>query len=374
MRRSANILQVTLFILLCATTASQAKSPWEVVAQSPGEIINAVTSPAGKISIMEQTRFVRSSSEALDFSAKLRYFSSAGGTKYASMMYLAGGEYPTAAKMTVYSESSAELWSLSQQKLNDLVLLESGGAVGMNRNINLPENQVIFFDQKGARLKEISIPALGEVKAALTGDRVIINSGTMGALLYNSAGEKIADLGSAYRTSFSDDGRWLAILNGAKLTIFHEGTPTCAVNLGGEIIRGAVFSRDNASVAAFTDHALFLLRNPDGQVVLQRQLDAAGQLSFTSIDISSRDEIIATGVERDLGAEVKGPERHPEGEVRLYDLSGGVIYSRQIAYSHWNTTTPRVKFSANGAQLMVLTRDEITLAEVRDLTGKGGVR
>lgn len=92
------------------------------------------------------------------------------------------------------------------------------------------------------------------------------------------------------------------------------------------------------------------------------------------MDLTDDAKCIAVGVERDLGESIKGPERHPEGEVRLYNRDGSICYQMGVSYSRWNTTTPRVKFSADGNRLLVLTRDEVMRAPVASLGGKGGER
>jgi len=379
MRRTINVLVTMTSLLLMAAISLHAAEPWEIVAKSPGDIECAVMGPEGEICVLGQLRFQRSyPGEKADIIEELelnkRVFISAGGGKYASILYEGQGEGVSAARLTLYKLDGRELWSVSHQPLNDVVSLESGGAVGIYRNINVLVNDLYFFSGNGALLRRLSIPALGEVKASPSGDRILVNSGRRGAILFEANGEEMAELGPAYRMFFSDDGRWVAILYGPDLTIYREGKATYTGQLGGEIIRGVRFSTDNSVIAAITDHAFFLLKNPGKNVILQRQLDPAGQFSYTSVDVTRGGELIALGIERDLGSQVKGPERHPDGKVILCRIDGRIVYQKSVSYSRWNTTTPRVKFSADGRQLLVLTRDEVIKATVADLCAEGGVR
>lgn len=379
MKKTVNILGVAILLTTLWLNPLHAEGLWEVLVSSPGRIESATIGHGGEVCVLEQLRFSRLSPYgAVPFTRELplneRFFLSAHGSKYASIVYQGEKEMINAARMSMFSSDGRELWSLSHHPLNEVFPLESGGAVAAQRNINMLENQLYFFSPKGKLHKQLAVPALGEVMANSSGDRILVNSGTRGALLFNAVGELLSELGSAYRMSFSSDGRWVALLNGPELRLFYEGKPTYIGELGGEIVRGAAFSPENTLMAAFTDHAFFLMKNPGGKVLLQRQLDARGELSYTSVDLSENGEYIALGIERDLGPDVKGPQRHPEGEVLLYDRDGNILHRMGLKYSHWNTTTPRVRFSADGEQLLVLTRDEVIRATLEDLCRKGGVR
>jgi hypothetical protein len=342
-------------------------------------IETAVISPNAKVSVLEYSRLTNralssSKKTLLDLNSNERAFLSSGGAKYGVIDYEGAGEMATVARMTMYAEDGAVLWLVSHHPANDLVPLESGGAVAMHRNINVLDNFIYFFDTQGSLLKEMKIPALGEVKASKAGSRILVNSGKRGTLLCDDRGNILAEMGSAYRTALSNDGLWVALLYGSEFRVFREGALILNGELNGEIIRGASFAADSRILAAFTDHSFYLLSIPEGRILSSQQLDVGGQLSFTSVEMSPDGGLTATGVERDLGPGVVGPQRHPDGEIRLYDRSGNLLYRKQITYSHWNTTTPRVHFSADGKTLVVLTRDEVIKAPVSNLTTKGGAR
>lgn len=370
---------VLLLILILPHTATWADQPWKSLAKSPGQIEAAVAGPDGGVCVLEQWSFIRSMPEEaqpiiMELSPSQRIFLSAGGTKYASIAYEGAGELPQAAQVAVYTSAGQALWNVSNHPLNDVILLDTGGLVGVQRNINVLDNAVYFFGSGGKLLAEVSLPALGEVLAAPSGDRILANSGTRGTLLFDNTGTVLSEMEPAYRMTFSQDGRWTAILYGPKLKVYHEGVATYVGSLGGEIVRGAQFSPENSFIVAFTDHALFLLKNPGGEVLLQRQLEANGELSYTSADVIRQGALIAVGIERDLGSGVKGPERHPDGQVLIYRKNGDVCYRMPVTYTRWNTTTPRVQFSDDGARLLVLTRDEVIQADVAELCGKGGAQ
>jgi len=370
---------LVVFTLSLLISAAQAAGPWEVLARSPGAIESAALSSAGDVCVLEQLRFTRIASGTADVQQRdlplsERIFLSPSGSVYASITYEGEQDMANAAILTLYGSNGQALWSLAHHPLNDVYPLESGGAITVSRNINLPKNDVYFFSPQGRLLQRLALPAVGEIKVSPSSDRILINSGVDGAILCDAAGNELARLGPTYRMFISNDGGWVAILYGPKMTLFHQGRATYTGELGGEIVRGIAFAPDNALLAAFTDHAFFLMKNPGGDVLLQRQLDAQGDLSFTSVDLTRDATCIAVGVERDLGESIKGPERHPEGEIRLYNRDGGICYQVGVTYSRWNTTTPRVKFSEDGSQLLVLTRDEVMRAPLASLCGKGGER
>jgi len=376
MKKTVICLVMAVLASLTLALAALAVGPWEVLARSPGAIEAAALSPSGEVCILEQLRFTRilpgtAPAEVRDLPQAERIYVSPSGVVQASLVYEGVKDVANAARLSV-SRGGQTLWSLEDHPLNDIVPLESGGAVAVSRNLNLPKNSVYFFSPQGQLLKQIELPAVGEIKSSLTGDRILINSGVDGALLYDASGNQIAQLGSCYRMFFSDDGRWTAILYGPKVNLFVDGRAAYAGDLGGEIVRGVAFSPDNAQFATFTDHALFLMKNLGGEVLMQRQLDALGEWSFTSVDLTKDASCIAVGLERDLGSSVIGPDRHPEGEIRLYNLDGSICYQKGLTYSRWNTTTPRVQFSADGNRLLVLTRDEVLRAPVGSLCGTGG--
>ena len=379
MKGIIKILMMAFLPVILMVTSLHAAGPWEIVSKSPGNIECAIMGSAGEIYVLEQLRFQQSfPGKKADIVEELelakRMFVSEGGGTYAAILYEGQGEVVHAEQLTIFSGNNQKLWSISNHPLNDVVPLESGGAVGIHRNINIHENDLYFFGGDGELLKQFSIPVLGEVKASSSGDRILVNSGVRGAILFDASGEELAELGPAYRMFLSDDGRWTAILYGPDLTVYHDGRATYKGQLGGEIVRWVRFSPDNSVIAAITDHAFFLLKNPGRKVLLQRQLDPVEQFSYTSVDVTREGELVALGIERDLGSQVKGPERHPDGKILLCGKDGETIYHKSVSYSRWNTTTPRVKFSVDGKILLVLTRDEVIKAAIADLSSKGGVR
>lgn len=379
MNKTVNILWVATFGIFALASSLAAVNPWEILATSPGAIESATQGTAGDVCILEQLQFTHrtpAAGESIKCSLPLteRIFLSPGGNVYASISYDGEQEMLNAERLTLYAVDGTALWSITDHPANDVYPLDSGGAVAVSRNVNVRDNQVYFFSEDGKLLRQLPLPAPGEVKASSSSDRILINSAIEGAILFDSQGNELAKLGPAYRTSISRDGRWAAILHGPKMSIYHEGKLAYDAELGGEIVRGATFSVGSQYLAAFTDHALDLLENPGGRVLLQRQLDLQGELSFTSVDLTGDASCIAVGIERDLGESVKGPDRHPEGQIRLYDKDGSVCYQKNLTYTRWNTTTPRVNLSPDGRQLLVLTRDEVMRASLKDLCGNGGER
>mgnify|MGYP005834492333 CR=1 FL=1 len=358
---------------------SRSAELWKKLHQSSGGIESAVWSASGEIFVLEPSRFTRlspdhSGANSRDLPWTQRISLSPLGRVYALITYEGVKEELNAAELTLYSMKDEPIWSVSHHVLNDIYPLDDGAAVAVRRNINILENTLFFFSAKGAILRSFELPAVREIWTSPTADRVLVNSGREGAILYTAAGEELLRCGPAYRAAFSRDGRWLAVLYGKKVTIFHNSKATYTGEMGGEIVRGASFSPDNSRFVAFTDHALYLLKNPGGEILLQRLLDPDSQLSFTSADVSPESGYIVAGIERDLGESVVGPERHPDGLIVIYRGDGVECRRDAVVYSRWNTTTPRVIFSHEGSQILVLTRDEILTASLQNLCAEGGAR
>lgn len=374
--KEREIIFALILALLFLTAAAWAEAPWEVLVRSDGGIVAASLSPAGDLMVQEQLRFTKvnpiGQANAQDLPMSQRIFLSPSSGAYASISYEGPQDLPSAAALTVYRANGGELWTLSHHLLNDVYPFNSGAAVAVARNNSVLENQVYFFSAKGKTVKELTLSAVGEIRISPSDDRVLINSGVEGLLLFDTQGNQLADLGPAYRWNFSRDGRWVAVLYGPRMSLFHDGQATYVGEPSGEIVRGASFSPDNAHLAAFSDHAVVVLENPSGKVLMQEHLDMEGQFSFTSIDLTRDAACVVTGVERDLGESVQGPERHPDGQVRLYNLKGSICFQENVSYRHWNTTTPRVSFSPDGQSLMLLTRDEIRRAPLGSLCREGG--
>ncbi|MFH1736030.1 MAG: hypothetical protein ABIE92_15095 [bacterium] len=367
-----------MVVIVLLTSICSAADSWTVLYRSPGQIQAMSLLTDQRVMIAEEMRLITvqkdSNPQAVNFAANERCFVASDGSCYAVIRYEGGADVVSAAMVTLFRSDGQPQWTIGKHLMNDIVPLRNGGAVAAHRNISIKQNFVYFIDSSGRIVKQIEIAALGQIMASPTGDRILISSGVEGALLFDHQGVMISKLDEAYRMAFSDDGRWCALLYGPNVKIYNEGTPVYAGNLGGELPRGVSFNGDNSRLAAFTDHGLFILSIPSGKILMQRQLDTNEQLSFSSIDIMADGSLIAAGVERDLGSSVKGPERHPDGEIRLYDPKGTMLHQQPISYTAWNTTTPRVRFGNDDENLFVLTRDEVLQAAVTDLSGKGGVR
>ncbi len=364
---------------IASPLSSRAEELWKTLLRSSGGIESAVWDVSGDILILEQAKFTRLFSPQLNANSRdlpwsQRVSLSPGGRVYALITYEGVKEELNAAELTLYTAADVPIWSLSHHELNDIYPLDDGAAVAVRRNINIPENTLYFFSAGGEILRRFELPAVREIWTSPSADRILVNSGRDGAILYSASGEELLRCGSAYRASFSRDGRWLAVLYGNKVTIFHDARATYTGEMGGEIVRGVSFAPDNSCFVAFTDHALYLLKNPGGEVLRQHVMDVDSQLSFTSADVSREGAYIAAGIERDLGESVIGPERHPDGMVVIYRGDGVECCRRAVSYSRWNTTTPRVVFSHDGSQILALTRDEIITAPLEKLCAEGGER
>jgi hypothetical protein len=368
----------TCMALVFLVAASWAEAPWEILARSEGGLETAALSAAGDVLIQEQLRFNRlnSAGEAAvqDLSVSERVFLSPNAGTYAIISYEGSPEQPEAASLTLKRTDGSTLWNLQHQFLNDIYPSDFGAAVAVARNNSVLDNRIYFCSIAGKLVKEITLPAVGEVSFSSSGDRVLINSGVEGLLLFDDRGNRLVELGSAHGFKISPDGRWTAVLYGPKLTLFHNGRPSYVGEPSGEILRGVAFSKDNAHLAVFSSHALVVLENPAGTVVMQKHLEVDGQFSFTSVDLALEAGCIAAGLERDLGSSVQGPERHPDGMIRLYNRDGSACYEKTVDYRHWNITTPRVSFSPDGKRLVVLTRDEIICAPLGSLCCEGGAK
>jgi len=368
---------IIVVIALLATVCSAGEN-WQTLFRLPGALQTISLLPDQKVMIKEELSLIKLNdqnvSDHLSFANNERCFVAENGACYAVIGFEGNADVVSAAAVRMYTSDGSLLWTMERHQLNDLIVLPDGGAVAAHRNINIKSHPVFFINSSGSLIRQIKVPSLGQILASPTGDRILINSGTEGAFLYDKEGDLLARLDNAYRMSFSDDGRYCALLYGPNLKIYHDGSLVYESSLGGELPRGISFNGDNTQIAAFTDHHLFLLAIPSGKVLLERQLDPSDQLSFTSVDLTSDSKFIAVGIEHDLGSSVKGPERHPDGMVRLYNATGDILLTKEVSYSAWNTMTPKVKFDSTDKNLYVMTRDEVLKTSVVDPTVKGGVR
>jgi hypothetical protein len=369
------LIMLTTILALTNLTA-RAEAPWEVLAQSPGAIQAAALSASGDLMIQEDLGFTQVSpagqASRRDLPMMERRFLSPSAGTYASIVYEGSADQPEAASMTIHRADGSVQWAMSHRFLNDVYPANSGAAVAVARAIGILENRVYFFSPQGELVKQVDLPAVGEILVNSASDRVLINSGTQGSLLFDMQGNQLAKLGPAHGLTFSPDGRWAAVLYGPQVNLFRDGKATYTGEPSGEIVRGVVFSNDNAHVAMYTDHALVVMENPSGKILMQNHLETDGPFLYTSIALTVNGGCLAAGVARDLGPSVLGPERHPDGQIRLYNLDGSVCFQKDVAFQHWNVTTPRVSFSADGKYLLVLTRDEVKRAPLASLGCKGG--
>ncbi|HEX7343273.1 MAG TPA: hypothetical protein VF398_03355, partial [bacterium] len=206
MKKTVNLLVLMVLASLSPAFGAQAPGPWEILARSPGAIEAATLTTSGQVCVLEQLRFTRIAAGSVEAQVRElpmaeRIYVSPSGAIQASITYEGVKDIANAAQMTV-SRDGQQLWSLEHHALNDVFPLESGGAVGVNRNINLPLNSVYFLSPHGELIKQLELPAVGEIKTSLSGDRILINSGVEGSLLYSAAGDEIARLGTAYRMFF----------------------------------------------------------------------------------------------------------------------------------------------------------------------------
>jgi hypothetical protein len=296
-------------MLLAQFLTARAQAPWTTLVRSDGGIETAAFTQTGAAMVQEQLRFTQVNSSGQptvqDLSAEKRMFLSPSGETYASINYEGVKDDAEAAALTLYRPGGTVQWTVSHHLLNDVYPANSGAAVAVARNINVLENRVYFFSAQGKQIQELMLPAVRDIQVSASDDRVLINSGTRGLLLFDLQGQHLANLGPAHGWAISSDGRWVVALYGPKMTFFHEGQATYTGEPSGEIVRGVSFSPDNAHLAVYSDHALVVYENPSGKVLLQENLEVSEQYLFTSVALTRGGDCIGTGLARDLGESVQ---------------------------------------------------------------------
>jgi len=246
---------------------------------------------------------------------------------------------PTAA-FELQDANGAIVWRSGASDDVAYTISNDGDVVGMRLNINIPDqNQLTFYGDRGDVIAKVVVPHLTGGRFDSSGERYFAMSALGGITAFDRAGSALWQFPGARLFATTQDGRTVATVDGERLHVLLDGAPIASRRLDEPLVRRIAISPDGSRVAIAERQAIKVYRATDLDLLWTADSGAPNQV-FTSVDIAGDDGWVVAGVARDLGRHAPAERRHPDGEVRAYDVTGTQIHHMPMEFDVWNIWTP----------------------------------
>jgi hypothetical protein len=284
-------------------------------------------------------------------------FTSPNGRFYAEVDYDSGDTGHSAINRFVLQDrDSGKIYEKTNFGHTTFDIANSGVVVGISLDpVSTGRAELTFYSPKGAQLGAASVGLLRATGFSNDGSVYCVNDGISGLRVFSPDGTELYNFGVASWFALSPNGNRIAAVRIDSIELFDQGMALGQIPITSPVIRHMTFSPDGTELA-FVDHnSLCLYRIVPLQPVF-RYVERNSELSFTSIDVSSDNPVVAAGLAEDQGEGM--PDRHSRGFMYLFDTNGARLWDEEIDYRIWNPSIPDVYFSGSRT-LRVRTLEEV---------------
>jgi len=272
-------------------------------------------------------------------------------------------DFPPADSFTLYDSSDSEQWSIGPGNDVCFVVSSRGDVVGMRLNINTPDrNSLHFHGSGGSLMREVALPYATGGRFSRNGSVFFALSTTEGLVAYNENGIREWRIPEVRLFAATADGARVSLVVDDELLISGHGVIAARSGLEGLLVRRLAIAPDGSRIAvAGRDE----LRVYDSTLTMLWRHSLAGtDHVFTSVDVASARGRLLAGTARDLGSGIPVSDRHPDGEVLVFDGEGMICQRIPLVFSSWNIFTPTARFTEKEECAVISTRRSVYLLEM----------
>ncbi len=273
-------------------------------------------------------------------------------------------DFAPTATFTLRSATGDQIWSIGETEDVAYAISSQRRVVGLSLNINTARrNRIHFYGPDGRMLRDAAVPyglggrfsAQGNVFFAPSAQDVLYAFDADGRSLWTMQGVRLF--------ASTPDGSVVAATGEGHLKLIENGQLRASLDLGDLLVRRIAIAPAGDRIAIAGKHEVRVYRTR-GLVQLWRAESGDPALAITSVDIADHGRWTAVGVARDLGPEAGLNQRHPDGEVRVYDADGAQRHQASLAFDVWNIFSPTAVLAEDGASMTITTRRAVYRADL----------
>jgi WD40 repeat protein len=297
-------------------------------------------------------------------SSQKRLVISENGLSWGMVNYNPKAPELVAESFVLFNSDGTKKYEITSPEANFFFIsTDEKTVVGMLAFEGQVNSKILFYNETGAKIKELDIPNFQGITFSPNGQWVAVNSAKDGILVFDSKGEKVWEMGKGEKVCFSLDGKIVALESSGNIKIFSEQREKANLNLGNSLLRILVLSSDGKYILAGDKKNLFLIDVATGKTTWEYKLPQP-ELNLISADISNNAKYIILGLDFDSGREVSPQQRHSKGYVYLLNQTGKKVWEKELSYKSWNVFVPEVKINSLGDRFSVRTRGEVLVYSV----------
>jgi hypothetical protein len=309
---------------------------------------------AGRIEFVSPEGTVETPASAAD--GQTLYLGDRGNSIGIATHRVGAADFSPTASFELRDRSGAVRWAIGETEDVTYVISEHGDVVGMSLNINVPErNRMHFYGQDGSLGADVAVPHLIGGQFDPDGKVLLAISVKEGLLAFDAAGNRLWRVEQTRIYATAPGGERVACFGDQILRVAVKGEIIATTPLESFLVRRLAIAPDRSRVAAASKHEI---RVYDGTSLelLQSIPTENESYSWTSVDVASDGGWLVAGAARSLGLEVPVNQRHPDGEVRVYDASGNLVHQAHMEFPIWNIWTPTAILDRSGTEATITTR------------------
>jgi hypothetical protein len=151
--------------------------------------------------------------------------------------------HPTMVSFKLYAGAGRVIWEDNAFGQNACWVAGDGRTVVGLRSAGVEglPGVLTFYGQSGQKLRQVAILNFSGGCFTAKGDLFIFRSGDRGIAALDRAGTEVWSVASGSQYVSSDDGKWLAVVRGRELAVYHEGRPWGAIALDSPFVEDLSF-------------------------------------------------------------------------------------------------------------------------------------
>uniref|UniRef100_A0A7C3YT49 WD40 repeat domain-containing protein n=1 Tax=candidate division WOR-3 bacterium TaxID=2052148 RepID=A0A7C3YT49_UNCW3 len=284
-------------------------------------------------------------------------FFSPNGKYYALLTYGKGNsEFVPFRAFSLRNKEGTLIWQSDSFPYTLIDLSNEGWTVGIFFDGPISGRAHLhFYDDRGRKRGEEEIGFLNARTFSENGKIYAVLDGKNGLRIFNREGKELYRLGFGNYFALSPDGKICALAQDTEIVFFTDGKRFQSLPLTSPFIRQMKFFQAKTIFGYLTKKDLFLYRISEGSEIFH-YAEKEPNWRLVSFDLEPDKGLVILGRGEDKG---RGePERHTQGEVRIFDFGGKVLWRERLRYKNWNIFVPEVKFLGKNS-FLVKTAEEI---------------
>jgi len=262
------------------------------------------------------------------------------------------------ASFEMYDQAGRQQWKMSQPAPNEFMIADNGAIFGIEGVKGIPPTRIHLYDQYGNLRNILTLKEYHGISISSSGGKLVIDRAAAGLDVYDSLGNLLVTLPAATDNVIDRDDRYIGTFFQGKFCLYQDEKEVKTIKSSEISLRDLALNVKQNLLLLMAPKRLEVFELTTGRLLWEYRLLESGEW-FTRVDLSDDGRLIACGVDINRGSEVPKDQRHVEGYVYLFPISGQSMYKHKETYKIWGADMPRAVLSPTGGSFMLLTQERL---------------